>query len=119
MTTKEIADSLVSFCRKGDFEAAQKELFSEDAVSIEPMASPAFEKETKGLPAIIEKGHKFNSMVEQMNGIEVSDALVANQSFCVSMRLDAVMKGMGPMDMTELCIYKVKDGKIISEEFVM
>ena len=119
MTTKEIADSLVSFCRKGDFEAAQKELFSEDAVSIEPMASPAFEKETKGLPAIIEKGHKFDSMVEKLNSIEVSDAVVANQSFCVSMRLDAVMKDMGPMDMTELCIYKVKDGKIISEEFVV
>lgn len=119
MTTKEIADSLVGFCRKGDFEGAQKELFSEDAVSIEPMASPAFEKETKGLAAIIEKGHKFTSMVEKINGLEVSDPVVANQSFCISMRLDAVMKDMGPMDMTELCVYKVKDGKIISEEFVM
>src|SRR3954469_15042014 len=119
MRTKELADRLIDFCRKGEFEAAQKELFSEDAVSIEPMASPAFEKETKGLQAIIEKGHKFNSMVEKMNGVEISDPVVANNSFCISMRLDAVMKDMGPMDMTELCIYKVKDGKIISEEFVM
>ncbi len=34
MTTKEIADRLVELCKKGDFETAQAELFSEDAVSI-------------------------------------------------------------------------------------
>src|ERR1700733_13995447 len=119
MTTKEIADSLVDLCRKGQFESAQKELFAEDAVSIEPRASPAFEKETKGLAGIIEKGHGFNSMVETMNSGTVSDPLVAGSSFCVTMRLDAVMKERGAMDMTELCVYKVQDGKIISEEFIM
>lgn len=119
MTTKEIAERLTAFCREGKFEDAQKELFAEDVVSIEPEASPAFEKETKGLAAIIEKGHKFDSMVEQMNGITVSDPVVAGNSFCISMRLDAVMKDQGPMNMSELCVYKVKDGKIISEEFFM
>ncbi|MCW3094008.1 MAG: hypothetical protein JWP81_5077 [Ferruginibacter sp.] len=119
MTTKEIADRLTELCRQGQFETAQKELFAEEAVSIEPQASPAFEKETNGLPAIIEKGHKFNEMVETMNSVTVSDPIVANNSFALTMRLDAVMKGHGPMDMTELCIYKVKDGKVISEEFVM
>jgi hypothetical protein len=29
------------------------------------------------------------------------------------------MKERGEMDMTELCVYKVKDGKITSEEFFM
>lgn len=119
MTTKQIADKLAAYCREGKFEEAQKELFSDDVVSIEPEATPAFEKETKGLPAIIEKGHKFESMVEKMNGITVSEPLVADNSFCITMRLDAVMKGHGPMDMTELCVYKVKDGKVISEEFIM
>ena len=33
MTTKEIANRLAELCRNGDFETAQKELFSEDAVS--------------------------------------------------------------------------------------
>ena len=36
MTTTEIAERLVDLCRKGQFEAAQKELFSADAVNIEP-----------------------------------------------------------------------------------
>ena len=119
MTTIEIANRLKELCGKSDYETAQRELFAEDAVSIEPESSPAFEKETKGLPAIIEKGGKFNSMVEEMHGITLSEPVVAGNSFALSMRLDAVMKERGPMDSTELCVYKVKDGKIISEEFFM
>ena len=119
MSTQEIANRLVELCRKGDFETAQTDLFADDAVSIEPEASPAFEKETKGKAAIKEKGQKWNSMVEEMKGITLSDPIVAGNSFALTMRLNAVMKERGPMDMTELCVYKVKDGKIASEEFFM
>ena len=56
MKTEEIAKRLVSLCRESKWEQAQKELFSPDAVSIEPYATPAFEKETRGLNAIVEKG---------------------------------------------------------------
>ncbi|MEP6674341.1 MAG: SnoaL-like domain-containing protein [Ferruginibacter sp.] len=119
MTTKEIADRLTALCRKGEFETAQKELFAEDVVSLEPYATPAFEKETRGLPDVIAKGHKFQSMVETMHAMEVSEPIVAGNSFAVSMRLDVTMKGQPRMDMTELCLYKVKEGKVISEEFIM
>jgi hypothetical protein len=119
MTTQTIATRLVELCRKGDFEAAQKELFSNDAVSKEPYATPDFEKETKGLPAIREKGRKWNDMVEAMHNMEVSDPLVAGNSFACTMHMDVSTKGRGRMDMTELCVYEVKDGKIVSEEFFM
>ena len=119
MTTQEVANRLVELCRKGEFENAQNELFAEDAVSIEPAPSPAFEKETKGIEAIKAKGEKWNSMVEKMNGVTLSDALVGTNSFALTMRLDVVMKERGPMDMTELCVYQVKDGKITSEQFFM
>jgi hypothetical protein len=66
-TTQQIADRLAQLCRQGQFEAAQKELFADDAVSIEPHDSPQFARETKGLDAIIEKGHKWNAMVEQVH----------------------------------------------------
>ena len=117
MDIKEIAEKLTAYCREGKFEDAQKELFAEDAVSIEPQASEVFAKETKGLQAIIEKGKKFESMAEAYHSLEVSDSIIANQSFAISMRLDMTMKGQGRMDMKELCLYKVKDGKVVSEEF--
>lgn len=119
MTTVEIANRLIELCRKGDFETAQKELFAEDAVSIEPHASESFEKETKGLDAIIEKGKKWSEMVEEQHGGEVSEPLLADSSFAVTMTMDVTMKGGQRMNMTELCIYHVKDGKIVSEQFFM
>lgn len=119
MTTQEVANRLVELCRQGQFETAQKELFADDVLSIEPHATPAFEKETRGLKAILEKGEKFAAMVQENHSLNVSDPIVAGNSFACTIYMDATMKEQGRMNMTELCIYKVKDGKIISEEFVM
>jgi hypothetical protein len=119
METKQIAARLKELCAKGEFETALTELFSEDAVSIEPYAANGFQKETKGLPAIRAKGDLWNTMVEAQHGISVSDPIVAGQSFALTMSMDVTMKGQGRMNMTELCLYKLKDGKIVSEEFIM
>jgi hypothetical protein len=117
MTTKEIAERLVALCREGNFETAQKELYATDAINIEPYATAEFPKETKGLNAIIEKGRKFSAMIEQVHSVSVSDPLVAGSSFACAMQLDLTIKGHGRMSLDELCIYEVKDGKIISEQF--
>src|SRR5437764_1334954 len=77
MTTKEIAKGLKKLCDKGDFEGAQRELFADDAVSIEAQAAGGFEKETHGLQAIVEKGKKWNDMVSEVHGIEISEPMLA------------------------------------------
>jgi ketosteroid isomerase-like protein len=117
MTTQEIAQKLVAHCRQAKWEAAQQELFAENAVSTEPYATPAFEKETRGLAAILEKGRKFNSMIETLHSLTVSEPVVATNAFACTMSMDVTMKGQGRMQMTELCVYDVKDGKIVSEQF--
>jgi hypothetical protein len=119
METKQIAARLKTLCDQGKFENALSELFSEDAISIEPYAANGFEKETKGLPAIRKKGELWNSMVEAFHGSSISEPIVAGNSFALTMSMEVTMKGRGRTTMNELCIYKVKDGKIISEEFVM
>jgi hypothetical protein len=119
MSTQEIANRLAELCSKGDFEGAQNELYANDCISIEPYATPDFEKETKGLDAIKAKGKKWNSMVEESHEMKVSQPLVASNSFVITMLMDVTMKGRGRMSMTELCVYNVKDGKIVSEQFFM
>jgi hypothetical protein len=119
MTTGEIASRLAELCRQGQFEAAQKELFAENAVSIEPKATPEFSKETKGLRAIIEKGHKFESMVEKVHGCSTSAPLVAGNAIAFTLTMDVTMKGRGRVKLEEICAYEVKDGKIVAEQFFM
>lgn len=117
MKTNEIAERLVILCRAAQWEEAQKELFANDAVSIEEQPSPSFSKETKGLSAIIEKGRIFSGMIETMHDLTVSAPLVASNSFACTMSIDVTMKGQARMKMSELCVYLVKDGKIVSEQF--
>jgi limonene-1,2-epoxide hydrolase len=117
MKTEEIAKRLVTLCKEAKWEAAQKELYAADAVSIEPQATPMFAKETRGLPAIIEKGKKFDAVIEKLHSIVVSDPVVAATAFACTMRLDVTMKGQGRVTLNELCVYDVKDGKIVAEQF--
>ena len=117
MTTQKIAERLVALCRQGQFEIAQKELYAPDAIGIEPFATPAFPKETKGLDALLEKGRQFTALIEQVHALSVSDPLVAGSSFACAMHLDVTVKGHGRVSLHELCIYVVKEGKVISEQF--
>lgn len=115
MTTKEVAEKLVGYCRQGQFEEATKELYSNDIVSIEPDGAPV--KEIKGIEGVIAKGKQFNDMVEEFHGMEVSDPIVADQFFTCSMKMDVTFKGAPRSSMEEICLYQVADGKIVKEEF--
>jgi hypothetical protein len=119
MTTEEIAGRLANYCRNEQFSLAQKELYADDAVSIEPYEVPGFEKETKGLDALMEKDRKFSSMVESRHGATVSGPLIAGNAFSFVLSMDMKLKGRDREQVTELCVYTVKDGKIISEQFFM
>jgi hypothetical protein len=117
MTTQEIAERLVALCRQGQFETAQKELFAPDVISIEPYGTPTFPQETKGLNALLEKAKKFTAMIEQPHSVSVSEPLVAGSAFVCAMQLDLTIRNHGRLRLDELCIYRVKEGKIISEQF--
>jgi hypothetical protein len=117
MTSNEIAQRLADLCRQGKWMQAQTELFSSEAVSIEPHPSPAFEKETKGLDAIIDKGHKFETMTQQLHKVDVSEPIVVGNSIAFKLMMDITMKEKSREVWEEICVYQVKDGKIISEQF--
>ncbi|MDQ6763631.1 MAG: nuclear transport factor 2 family protein [Bacteroidota bacterium] len=116
MTTKEVADRLVELCRNGKIEDAQNELYAKDAISIEPNDSMG-PRETKGMEGIKKKGEMFNSMMEEFHGSTISDPVIAGNYFSLAWDMDAKMKGQERMMMSEICLYLVKEGKIVSEEF--
>ena len=118
MNVETIAKRLVALCREGKFEEAQRELYADNAVNIEPDGLPPGPMSSvKGLPAIIEKGHQFNDMLEAVHGIGVSEPVVAGNWFSIAMTMDLTVKGRGRQDMREICVYHVHDGKIVREQF--
>lgn len=119
MTISQVATRLADYCRKEQFTQALQELYAENAVSIEPFEFPGFDKETKGLKAMMEKDKKFGAMVESRHGTTVSDPLIAGNSFCFVLTMDMKMKGRDRESFAELCVYTVAHGKVISEQFFM
>jgi hypothetical protein len=69
------------------------------------------------LKAIDEKGKKFDNMVEKVHDVKVSDPLIAGSTIAIKMEMDMTMKNGERMNMPELCVYHVENGKIVSEEF--
>jgi hypothetical protein len=119
VSTQQVASRLHELCSKGEFEAAQKELFADDAVSIEMQASPDFPKETKGLKSILEKGKKWSSAVEQVHSVSATKPSVAGNAFAMTLTMDVTFKGRGRTKLEEICVYTVKNGKVASEQFFM
>ena len=116
MTTREVANKLVEYCRKGDWHSAQTELYAADAVSIEPKGARGPEL-TSGLDNIIAKGKQWENSVEQIHSMELEGPLVSSNHFSCTMTLDMKMKGMDRMKSDQICVYEVKDGKIVKEQF--
>lgn len=115
MNTQEIANRLVELCKIGDWDKAQEELYHEDCVSIEPEGMPS--NVVQGMAAIKKKGEMFAEMVEETHGGDVSEAIVADDYFSVMMGYDVTFKDRGRVKESEICVYKVADGKIVSEQF--
>jgi hypothetical protein len=116
MTTQAVANRLVELCRQGKVHETLTELYADNAISIEPTDAMG-PRQQNGLPALIEKGKMFDSMLEEFHGSAISDPLVAGNYFSISWVLDATMKGRGRVKMEEICVYKVENGKIVMEQF--
>lgn len=118
MSVEQIAQRLVALCREAKFEEAQNALYAEDAVSIEPEGLPEGALgSVRGLKAIRDKGREFQVRLEAVHGIVVSDALIAGNWFSLTMTMDVTMKQLGRVTMGEVCVYQVREGKIVREQF--
>lgn len=116
MTTSEVANRLVELCREGKYLQAIDELYSNDIVSVEPEGAPNVN--TQGIEAVRQKTINFEEMVESVQSSEVSDPTVADNFFSVNMHSVVTFKGApGPADMNEICVYQVKNGKVVAEQF--
>ena len=117
MTTQEVANILVKQCSQGKFQEALEALYSPDIVSVEAGAPPGQSREAKGLDAVRAKGEWWVTNHE-VHAVTVQGPLVAGSHFAVTFKLDVTFKPQARrFTMEEVALYKVANGKIVSEEF--
>ena len=112
-TITSISDRLIELLRKQEFVKAYTELFNAEAESIDPLdPRPGG---LKGLAQLIKKEELFLSKV-QINNIEISEAIHAGNYFSISLFMSFRLEDKeGSVD--ELCVYKVEQGEIVSQQF--
>ena len=116
MTTEQVAKRLVELCRQGKYQQVYDELFSPEVLSIEPEGGPW--GTVQGFEAMAEKSKQWNEMIAEFHSGFVSDPLVAADHFTLVMKSNVTLKGMDhPIDMDEVCVYRVDNGKVVSEQF--
>lgn len=114
LTTQQVAEQYVALANEGKYEEIQSALYADDAMSIEPDG-----KVVQGREALAKKGEQRNAMMEKfVSGWCSSDFVVAGEFFSCAMGFEAVMKGKTePEKFEEVCVFQVKNGKIVKEQF--
>ncbi|TSE08811.1 MULTISPECIES: SnoaL-like domain-containing protein [Aquimarina] len=115
MNTQQVATRLVELCRLGENMQAINELYAQNVVSKEMQGMP--NSITSGIDAVLKKSEDWYASVEEFHGGEISDPLVAENHFSCSMKMDCTFKEQGRMQIEEVCVYQVDNGKITEEQF--
>jgi ketosteroid isomerase-like protein len=117
-TTTEIAQKLVSHCQNHTEAEGLDSLYATDAVSVEAMGPPGMDLVTKGVDGIKGKHAWWNESFE-VHGGDIDGPYINGDTFSVIFEIDATEKASGQrMQMREVAIYHVADGKIVKEEFL-
>ncbi|HVS92558.1 MAG TPA: SnoaL-like domain-containing protein [Mucilaginibacter sp.] len=113
-TVPQIAARLVELCRKKKFVEAYQELYGEEAESIDPLY--ANQPLSKGLINLIEREKQFLGKA-QINNITVSEPMISGSYFAITIGMEFIHEDRGYINTGELCVYHVKDGKIVRQHF--
>src|SRR5438876_10960088 len=117
-TTEEVATKLVDYCRKGEWMKAVDDLYAKDIVSVEAQAGENMSAEMRGIDQVRGKTEWWEKNME-VHSAKVSGPFVARDTFVVQFDVDVTDKNSKKRtQMSEVGIYKVKDGKVVREEFL-
>jgi hypothetical protein len=111
MDLNKIAGQLADYCKKGQRKEAYVLLFAENIVSIE-----SYSTKTIGLEAVRSKPTIFETPIEKLHKLVVSEPLIAGNYIALTVTVDAVRSNIGRLVSSEICVYTVGDGQVVKEE---
>ena len=115
MDVKAIAADFVAMANAGDFAAIGEKYWADNVVSIEAMEGPMARVE--GIDAVRGKGEWWEG-AHEVHSASAEGSYVNGDQFAVRFLMDVTQKESGQrMQMDEIGLYTLKDGKIVEERF--
>ena len=116
MTTREVATRFNELAQQEKWFDIQEAFFADNVKSIDPPDSPYFGY-AEGKSQVRKKGEDFVKRIEAVHIASTTEPLVAGNHFTVGRFKDLTVQGHGRIQINELMLYEVKDGKIVLEQF--
>jgi hypothetical protein len=116
MTTQEVASRFNELAKQEKWFEIQDELFAENVRSIDPPDSPYFGY-AEGKATVRKKGEAFVQRIEAFHSAHTTEPVAGGNHFAVGREVDVTVQGSGRIQMNEVMLYEVKDGKIVLEQF--
>lgn len=118
MTNQEIANRLYELVKAGDYFTAYSELFSVNVVAKEPQLAEIGLAEVRGVDAVKEKVARLGAGVVELTSREMSDPIVTDSHIAFTNIVKGKLQDGNDFNLSEICLYRVEEGKIVSEEFI-
>jgi ketosteroid isomerase-like protein len=120
MNTQDVARTFTEMCAKSEFDQAGKKFWSDDIVSREPMTGDM--AVLKGRKAVVGKGEWWYAN-HTVHSVQVEGPYVHGDQFVGRFKMQVTPK-LGEMsgqrlNLDEVGLYTVKNGKIVEERFFM
>lgn len=116
MTTQEVATRFNELAKQEKWFEIQDELFAENVKSIDPTNSPYFGY-AEGKANVREKGMNWVNRITAAHHLHTTEPVVAGNHFAVARDVDITVEGFGRIQIKEIMLYEVKEGKITLEQF--
>lgn len=120
MTTQEIANRYADMASQNKWAEIQQELYSDDVTSREPekAVENGFPVFVQGREALKAKGEKHRGRIETFHGRSFQGPIVSADSFAMVLNSEVTFNGQtSRSQLSEIAVFQVKNGKIISEQF--
>jgi len=117
MTTQEVATRFNELAQQEKWFEIQDELFADDVRSIDPPHSP-YLKYAEGKAAVRKKGEDFVKKIREFHGAYTTQPVIGGNHFAVGRGMEITTEDFGRIKLDEIMVYEVKDGLIVSEQFL-
>jgi len=118
MNTEEVAQKVVELVRKQAWREALDTLYDKGIVSVEARTMDGSSPETSGIKGVRGKVDWWLENM-QVHSFQANGPFVAHDRFVVQYDADVTDKNSKKrIQMSEVGVYTVKDGKIVREEFL-
>ncbi len=118
MDTEQVAQKVMELCRKQAWKEALDTLYAKDIVSVEARSMDGESPEKRGIDEVRGKTEWWTQNME-VHSVKVGGPFVAHDRFVVQYDIDVTDKNSKKrIQMSEVGVYTVKDGKIVREEFL-